>query len=368
MATRRDHDPRELHDITQFFVNAGKRDALRDHGEVARLVRVYQSSSHEGERRKAFTQLLEGNLRFIIACAMKFRGRGLPVADLVQEGSIGFEEAIRRFNPDKGISILSYAVSWIKLSMREAVRKQGNRFSYTIPIKDYRLVGFMGIAQDRFYARCRRLPDNKELLDEIRGLPYNTARKITLRMVARKREILNRKHVSLDERLWDYSERTLHNTIPSARPTPEAILSARELLCGVEQALEKIDAAINLLPERSASVLRLHAGFGVEQGAITLKVIAAQYVMTRESARRIFRHAFLKLKGFGLDITEERLLQMVDLREALAEIVAGDIQHHDAEKRGRGKSRQRKYGFSSLEDALDTVHAIAYKVALPVIE
>lgn len=85
-------------------------------GEQTRLAR--KARLGDGAARR---QLVEGNLRLVFAVARRYRGRGVPLADLVQEGTIGLSQAVARFDPDHGAAFSTYAVWWIRRAMLDAI-------------------------------------------------------------------------------------------------------------------------------------------------------------------------------------------------------------------------------------------------------
>lgn len=78
---------------------------------------------HEAEDLQAAQQLILSNLRFVVHIARGYSGYGLPVADLIQEGNIGLMKAVKRFDPDVGVRLISFAVHWIKAEIHEFVLK-----------------------------------------------------------------------------------------------------------------------------------------------------------------------------------------------------------------------------------------------------
>jgi RNA polymerase primary sigma factor len=75
--------------------------------------------------RKARQHLVQANLRFVILVAKRYRNRGVPLEDLVNEGNIGLMRAAERFDPDRGVRFVSYAVCWIRQAMQKAIRENG---------------------------------------------------------------------------------------------------------------------------------------------------------------------------------------------------------------------------------------------------
>jgi RNA polymerase primary sigma factor len=84
--------------------------------EQTRLARRVRLGDGAARRR-----IIEGNLRLVFAVARRHRGRGVPLADLVQEGAIGLAQAVERFDPDNGAAFSTYAVWWIRRSMVDAI-------------------------------------------------------------------------------------------------------------------------------------------------------------------------------------------------------------------------------------------------------
>ena len=75
--------------------------------------------------RAAREKILRANLRFVVSVAKKFRGQGLPLSDLINEGNIGLITALDKFEPDKGYHFISYAVWWIRQSIMKAISEKG---------------------------------------------------------------------------------------------------------------------------------------------------------------------------------------------------------------------------------------------------
>src|SRR5690606_28763546 len=71
--------------------------------------------------QKAFDQLMRSYLRLVVKVALGFRGYGLPVEELIQEGNIGLMQAINRFEPERGFRLSTYAMWWIKASVQEYI-------------------------------------------------------------------------------------------------------------------------------------------------------------------------------------------------------------------------------------------------------
>ena len=75
--------------------------------------------------KKARERIINANLRFVVSVAKKFKGQGLPLSDLINEGNIGLINAIDKFEPEKGYHFISYAVWWIRQSIMKAISEKG---------------------------------------------------------------------------------------------------------------------------------------------------------------------------------------------------------------------------------------------------
>jgi RNA polymerase primary sigma factor len=105
--------------------------------EIAKMPRLTSDQERElggriqRERDEAAVALLvEGNLRFVVCYAKRYRGLGVPFLDLIHEGNLGLIEAARRFDPNRNVKFITYAVWWIREAMMHALADQTRAFSY----------------------------------------------------------------------------------------------------------------------------------------------------------------------------------------------------------------------------------------------
>jgi RNA polymerase primary sigma factor len=109
------------------------REYLR---EIARLPLLSPDEEHAlGVRiqrdrdEEAFKRLVEGNLRFVVSYAKRYRGIGVPFLDLIHEGNVGLIEAAKRFDPDRNVKFITYAVWWVRQAIMQALSGQARIFS-----------------------------------------------------------------------------------------------------------------------------------------------------------------------------------------------------------------------------------------------
>jgi RNA polymerase primary sigma factor len=105
--------------------------------QIARLPRLsIDEERHLGHRIRhhhddhALSQLVEGNLRFVVSYAKRYRGCGIAALDLIHEGNLGLIEAARRFDPSRNVKFISYAVWWVREAMMQAMADQMRAFSF----------------------------------------------------------------------------------------------------------------------------------------------------------------------------------------------------------------------------------------------
>lgn len=103
-----------------YLDEIGRRPLLTREREAA-LARCWRDA---GDRR-ALDELVEGNLRFVVASARRYRGRGVPMEDLVNEGNLGLVRAAERFDPERGVRFVTYAAWFVRQTMLDALARAG---------------------------------------------------------------------------------------------------------------------------------------------------------------------------------------------------------------------------------------------------
>jgi RNA polymerase primary sigma factor len=214
---------------------------LRDIAKLPRLTideerQLGARVRRDGDER-AVARLVECNLRFVVSCARRYRGLGVPFLDLIHEGNLGLIEAARRFDPSRNVKFITYAVWWIRQSMVHALADQTRAFSY--PPKLFPLL----------HAR-----------DD----------------------------VSLSEPVAPGTDRELSDTLAQ-----DQLLIEGELIHRAD--LAELDAALVDLTRKELEVLRLRFGLGDDQPR-TLQEIGERLHLSRERVRQIETQAKGKLK------------------------------------------------------------------------
>jgi len=227
--------------------------------------------------------MIRANLRFVIKIAREYEHLGMPLLDLINEGNIGLMLAVDRFDPRKGAKLTTYAVLWIRQSIRRALASQGKTIRLPVYAVDQNY--HLGRAEMRLREELGRDATDTELAAEL-GL---TSDRICQLRIAAIRP------ASLDAALGDDDS----NRIADVVADENAELPGFNL--DKENAFELLNEVLPKLPPREAAIIRLR--FGLEGGVEkTLEEIGAIMQLTRERIRQLQNVALNRLRG----LIEER--------------------------------------------------------------
>ncbi len=224
-------------------------------------------------------QLVRSNLRLVVNIAKRYAGRGMSLADLIEEGNLGLIRAVDYFDPERGTRFSTYAAWWIKQGIKRALLE--NVQPVHIPTYMVALINQWRHTASELESRLGRPVDITEMA-EVMNLPLRKA-KIVHRIV----ELLSStgEPGGCDQTEDDrFLEATL---VDRNTGLPEEPLADDEEKQKVLRLLDKIEP-------REAEVLRLHYGLGNGR-PLTLKEIAKKFGLTRERIRQIRRDALTKL-------------------------------------------------------------------------
>ena len=231
-------------------------------------------------------ELVRANVRLVISIARRYQNLGLPLMDLIQEGSIGLLRAIDRFEPARGLRLSTYATWWVRQAVSRAVANQS------------RVVRLPGYLQERLHKLQRVAQD----LEQTLGRVPNDEELAT--HLAMKLEVVHNLRVaampvsSLDDSFGEEEEDAPIGQVNDTKVVPLDELVARRMLC------ETLERALDELPARYALILRLRYGIGGDQPQ-TLDYIARKLDLSRERVRQIEHDAFVRLR-MREDILKQR--------------------------------------------------------------
>jgi RNA polymerase sigma-32 factor len=231
----------------------------------------------------AARQLVLSHLRFVVHIARGYSGYGLPVGDLIQEGNVGLMKAVKRFDPDVGVRLVSFAVHWIRAEIHEYV------------LRNWRLVKIATTkAQRKLFFNLRRFKKNLGWLTESETQAIAQDLGVSAAEVTDMEQRLSSRDLSFDPAPDADEEDNAYS--PSAYlPHPEADPSvAVEREQWDEDTSERLSQALETLDERSRTILR--SRWMTDQKA-TLHELADRYGVSAERIRQIEANAIKKLRG-----------------------------------------------------------------------
>ena len=225
--------------------------------------------------------LAKSNLRFVVSVARGFEGKSsLGLEDLVQEGILGLMRAVDRFDPNRDIKFISYAVYWIRATLIEATSDVGRtvRIPLNVASEIARMIKVRGQLTQ---LNGGHSPDLEELATT---LGWEEAR------VQFLTEVTSYRSDSLETPVSEDSSIERKDLLPSREPSPEALLMSRERTSTIRAVLE------NLTP-RDREVVILYFGLNGEE-PMTLERIGTRFGVTRERIRQLRNRALKRLREY----------------------------------------------------------------------
>jgi RNA polymerase primary sigma factor len=243
--------------------------------EVARRIQDSRGTDDDALRR-----LVEGNLRFVVHYAKRYRGFGVPFLDLIHEGNVGLIEAAKRFNPDRNVKFITYAVWWVRQSILHALSSQTRVFSLpqkvsAAALKFRREVASLAEALDR-------APSVEEIATKL-GLSASEIEALSQ---------LGATDVSLSDLVTGDTADGVQvgDTLEQVSvPPAEEEVMRRHLT-------RQLSAALSELDEKEREVVRLRFGLTREGEPRTLQEIGDTLQLSRERIRQIEARAKDKLR------------------------------------------------------------------------
>jgi RNA polymerase sigma-32 factor len=240
-------------------------------------------SWREHEDTDAAHQLVTSHLRLVAKIAMGYRGYGLPISEVISEGNIGLMQAVRKFEPEKGFRLATYAMWWIRASIQEFI------------LRSWSLVKMGTTAsQKKLFFNLRKIkgqinaledgdlhPDQVGLIAEKLGVPEADVVSMNRRLAG---------DASLNAPLKSDAEGEWMDWLVDDNPSPEAQLAKSEEL---DQRRAMLGDAMDELNDREKHIFEARR---LSEDAITLEDLSKEYNISRERVRQIEVRAFEKVQ------------------------------------------------------------------------
>jgi len=251
----------------------------------------------EHEDPEAAAQLVTSHLRLVAKIAMGYRGYGLPVSELISEGNIGLMQGVKKFDPERGFRLATYAMWWIKASIQEFI------------LRSWSLVK-MGTtaAQKKLFFNLRRMKKNLDAYEDT-DLHPDDVRKIATDLGVSEEEVVNMNRrmmmggdASLNVSLREEGEGQWQDILSDDAPLQdEVVADAQE----ARQRHDLLTEAMNALNQRERDILVERR---LTDDPKTLEELSQVYNVSRERVRQIEVRAFEKLQKAMMRIAGERKL------------------------------------------------------------
>lgn len=229
----------------------------------------------------AARELVMSHLRFVVHIARSYSGYGLAEADLIQEGNVGLMKAVKRFDPERGVRLVSFAVHWIKAEMHEYI------------LRNWRIVKVATTKSQRklfFNLRSKKKTlswlsaDEAQLVADDLGVDVKEVQRMEGRLSSR--DVAFDPRDADDDEGWQSPQHFLedHSSDPA---------SAVESLDWQQNSEQQLHSALSELDERSQDIL---AQRWLAEKKATLHELAAKYSVSAERIRQLEQNAMKKLK------------------------------------------------------------------------
>ncbi len=245
---------------------------------------MYAKAWREHDDPEAARKLVTSHLRLVAKIAMGYRGYGLPVSEIVSEGNVGLMQAVKRFDPDRGFRLATYAMWWIRAAIQEYV------------LRSWSMVK-MGTtaAQKKLFFNLRKAKSNIGAIEEGDLTPEHTEKLadqlgVTTSDVTEMNRRLSGPDASLNAPLRSDSESEWQDWLADDTTDQETRMAEREEL-GDRRAL--LAQALDELTERERDIIQARR---LQEDPSTLEELSQKYGVSRERVRQIEVRAFEKLQ------------------------------------------------------------------------
>ena len=241
---------------------------------------------------EAAHKLVTSHLRLVAKIAMGYRGYGLPVTDLISEGNVGIMQAVKKFDPERGFRLATYAMWWIRAQIQEYV------------LHSWSLVKIgTTAAQKKLFFNLKKLKNQLSSIDSGDLSPEN-AREIATRLNVKEGEVLDMNNrlfsgdQSLNVQVGDEGDTEWQDMLADSNETHDNLIANKDELKYRKKIFEQ---ALEILNEREKEIITLRK---LQDKPVKLEELSKKFNISRERVRQIEEKAFEKLQKQVSAITQ----------------------------------------------------------------
>jgi RNA polymerase primary sigma factor len=263
-------------DSLQLFLNEAGRYKLLTAAEEVELAKKIERGDLVAKER-----MINANLRLVVSIAKRYQGHDLPLGDLIQEGCIGLNRAVEKFDWRKGYKFSTYATWWIRQACQRAVANQSTTIRIPVHVQERRVK--LARAKAELLVKLGRDATTEELADHTKLSPLHVQEALDVADAS----------VSLNQEVGSDGDGELGDLFANERsvdPADEAEDTLRH---------ESVRKALSALPDRQRRIMELR--FGFEGEAKSLEAIGKELGLTRERVRQLESESLNRLESILAD-------------------------------------------------------------------